>query len=137
MWSKKVSGDEGESDRLPQRRLQAGDQLGLRRIDLLARRLGVEPAAAIHLREGEPSAGAAGPLRPHRVAGDPVRVRISLPGPRVDFLARLLADASEREERAFGPDPGLLLELAERRGERLFTRLDQALWNGSGAGILM
>src|SRR5438128_2302961 len=108
MWSTKVSGDQDESDRLSQRGLQPVDQLRLRRIDLLAGRPGVEPAATIHFRKGEPTAGAAGPLRPHHVAGDPVRVRIPLPGPRVDFLPSLLADASEREEWALRPEPGLL-----------------------------
>src|SRR5712691_2824772 len=137
MWSKKVSADQEESDRLSQGRLQTADQLGLRRIDLLARSLRAEPATAIDFWKGEPSARAAGPLGPHHVAGDTVGIRISLPGPRLDFLAGLLADASKREEWTLGPYPGLLLELPARRAERVFTSLDQALGNRPGARILV
>src|SRR5215212_1629842 len=91
-------------------------QSDLRRVDLLPRSsLCVEPFAPVHLREGdppaEPPARAAGPLGAHHVA--PGLPRVGLPLPRVHELVGILADAAKRQERSFGPDARLFLELAD------------------------
>ena len=66
----------------------------LGRVDLLSGGLGVEPGTAVHLGEGEHAARAAGPLGLHGVTGDPPGIRVSLPGPGMHQLSRLLPDAA-------------------------------------------
>ena len=50
-------------------------------------------------------------------------------------LARLLADAAQRQERSFGMDAGFLLELADGCRQRILTILHQALRDGPGTQI--
>src|SRR5688572_14201670 len=78
-----------------QRRLEPVDEQRLRGIDFLAGGSGIVPGATVHLGESDQPPRSAGPLGPHGVAGHPVDVGITLPGPPMHQLACLLPDAAQ------------------------------------------
>src|SRR5690606_11742711 len=112
-------------------------QLGLRGVQLLPRSRRIEPASTVHFRDRHATARPARPLDLDRVASDRTLVRITLEGPRLDLLARLLANGTEGYERSRRPDAGLLLELPDRRRERIRAWLDQPLGNRPRAKVTL
>src|SRR4051812_38954927 len=100
----------------------------LRRVELLARLVGREPARAVDLRELLAAPGARRPLQRERVAAHRLGVEVSLGRPRRHPLAVLLAHLAEIEQLARGrAAAGLLLELAQRARARVLVAVVLAL----------
>src|SRR5690606_12529102 len=111
---------------------QSVDQIGLRGDDLDPGDGGRIPGAAVHLRVAESPPRAPGPLDLRLVTADRRGVGVAFPGPGVNGLPCLLADAAEGQEGADGCDAGFLLEFASGRIERILVHLDDSLRNRPG-----
>src|SRR5262245_1093655 len=113
-------------------------QLGLRGVELLARRLEIEPAGAVDLGELAGLPRARRPLQGERVGGDVVGVEIALDREGGDLLAALEPHAPELGQLGAGRQrrAQLLVELAQRARARVVALLVLALGDRPGAGVL-
>src|SRR5215217_5753370 len=114
-------------------------QLGLRRVELLARLLEAEPGGAIDLRKLLHPPRSRRPLDRERVAGDRVGVDVARGGVGGDDLAALLAHLAELDELGAGRQRAaeLLFELAQRARARIVAVLVLALRDRPRAGVLL
>src|SRR5438552_5241214 len=120
---------------LAQCRLEATDQLRLRRNHLDASGIEIEPRAPIHLGEDQEFSRSARPFCAGRVADHGVGIGIAFPRPRVNGLSRLLPDGAERNEGTVRHDRGLLLKLSTSRVEEILAFVDGAFRNRPRAVI--
>src|ERR1700754_2502407 len=118
---------------------QAVEKLALRREELAARRLQLEPVGAVDLGELDFAAAFGRPLHLECVAVECLRVEVALRRPGVDDFAGPLADRAEVDQLArveFGAALAeLLVELPQRRSPRVLLTLDAALGDRPGAVV--
>src|SRR5690606_20207959 len=107
--------------------------------DLRARRRERKPLHAIDLGKGGAPARSRRPLDLESVAHERRGIAVAEQRPRVDALAALLDDVTERDERrvVFGKGKARLLgELAARGRQRRLARIDEPLGNRPRALVL-
>jgi hypothetical protein len=127
----------GRAARVRNRAFERVEERKLAREDAHARLRKVEPCRAVDLGERLHPPGTRRPLHLERGAPQRRRIEVRFGRPRDDVLAALLPQLAERDEVAFDREADLLRDLAPRRGERLLVRLDLALREAPGAGVLL